>query len=394
MTPTTTRSPTPLWRAQPAITPRGAARGLVALIGIVLASGCETGPSRAPAQPAPARRTVEEWDPNATPPPADVLAVDSVDVRAPSSHRSERAIAAAAAVDFAFDDDAPVAVRRYVYRVRLAIPSVLGDATDLAPPLAELYIDASNDRLRARFVGVGWPVAPGSEVRLRGDSPGAYLIDDRGGRPLVPGELAEWFEGGELRPGPQLSVRRDPNMPTGEATGELVCALLAEWMDDDRDSVVRRCDGRAPIGFRVGLWRAERTADIPLQVPRRSMRADHLGELPSVDGSASHVFFEPSSLDRIHLADPPSDEERTPPEPEPPATGLDVDNRSNSAILVTLQGVPIGWTGAGQSLHVEGLREGTHYVGAMRPLGSIAMRPRYVDVPGRTTLRMPRRRPE
>lgn len=88
--------------------------------------------------------------------------------------------------DEAWANDEPAVARRYVYRVRMIVPSWLGSgATRVAAPAAELFLDVAHERLRARFVGAGWPVPSGSEVRIRRDRPGAYLYDARGGRPLV-----------------------------------------------------------------------------------------------------------------------------------------------------------------------------------------------------------------
>jgi hypothetical protein len=293
--------------------------------------------------------------------------------------------APAAARDLAYDSDAPLAVRRYVYRVRLAIPSALGDAEDLITPGAELYVDTSEERARARFVGQSWPLEAGAEVRLRGDSPGTYVFDGAGGRPLLPSELGEWFEGGERRPGPSLSVRRDPAAAAGER-GALVCALLAEWAGEDREAVLRRCDGRAPIAFRVGLWRAERTADLPIEIPRRSLRADEIDPPSTIPPSTSRAFYEPGTLARIEGA-AVRGEEIEAADPEAPGEGLLFVNESPTRVVVTAQGVPIGWVAPRSSGLFVGLRPGPIWVGAIRPLGSIALRPRLVSVPARTVLR-------
>jgi hypothetical protein len=379
---------------------RTSPRGRALAIGLLLAQasiGCESAPARAPAQPPPAQRTIEEWrgeewrgesagEARATATDDEVLEAMPI---APTPVEAEptQTIVPAGARDLAYDVDDPLPVRRYVYRVRLAIPSALGDASDLATPGAELYVDTSEERARARFVGQSWPVEAGAEVRLRGDSPGAYVFDGAGGRPLLRGELGEWFEGGERRPGPGLSVRRDPTTPSGER-GALVCALLAEWADEDREAVMRRCDGRAPISFRVGLWRAERTADLAIEVPRRSLRADELEPPTPIASSTSRAFYEPASLARIESATVRGEEiEAT--DPQAPGEGLLVINESATRIVVTAQGVPVGWIGPRASGFFVGLRPGPIWVGALRPMGSIALRPRLVSIPARTVLRAP-----
>jgi hypothetical protein len=388
------------------------ARGLVLVLAALSASGCESGPAREPAQPPPARRVVEEWRPDEQ--ASDEQTSDEQASRRAAEDESEAVpalatdpaatgrapatgatppppVAPAAATDHTYDSDEPVAARRYVYRVRLAIPSALGDDADLATPAAELFIDVSGERVRARFVGQGWPVDTGAEVRLRGDSPGAYVFDGAGGRPLLPGELGAWFEGGERRPGPGLGVRRDPTMPTGEATGALVCALLAEWAGEARDGVARRCDGRAPIGFRVGLWRAERTADIQVELPRRSLRADEVDPPERVPALASRAFLEPASLSRIEPR-APRGEELEARDPDAPPEGLLFVNQSSTRVIVVVQGVPVGWVAPLSDGYFVGLRPGPHDVGALRPMGSIALRPRLLEVPARTVLRAPRER--
>jgi len=356
-----------------------------ALAAAVICAGCETAPARIPAQPPPAERTVEQWRGEETAVESeDEEPLEPIPFALPSTEVTP-STAPAAARDLAYDSDAPLAVRRYVYRVRLAIPSALGDAEDLITPGAELYVDTSEERARARFVGQSWPLEAGAEVRLRGDSPGTYVFDGAGGRPLLPSELGEWFEGGERRPGPSLSVRRDPAAAAGER-GALVCALLAEWAGEDREAVLRRCDGRAPIAFRVGLWRAERTADLPIEIPRRSLRADEIDPPSTIPPSTSRAFYEPGTLARIEGA-AVRGEEIEAADPEAPGEGLLFVNESPTRVVVTAQGVPIGWVAPRLSGLFVGLRPGPIWVGAIRPLGSIALRPRLVSVPARTVLR-------
>ncbi len=360
------------------------------LVALVLGAACESPPSRAPAEPPPPPRAISEWreDPASSAEPPDVVGERPV---ALAAHADASRIAPAAARDVAFDSDEPMLVRRYVYRVRLAIPSALGAALELATPSAELYVDTSRERARARFVGASWPLDAGAEVRLRGDSRGAYLFDGEGGRPLLPGELGAWFEGGPRRPGPGLSVRRDPTRPTDEA-GALVCAFLAEWFGEDRGSVLRRCDDHAPIAFRVGLWRAERTADLLVELPRRALRADELAPPPPIERTTSRALFEPSALARIAPRPPRAEEEPEATSPLAPSEGLDFVNEGSTRVIVTVEGVPIGWVGPHASGSFRGLRPGRFEVGALRPMGSIALRPRLVSVPTRTVLRAPRER--
>ncbi|MEM1415550.1 MAG: hypothetical protein AAGH15_11645, partial [Myxococcota bacterium] len=196
------------------------------------------------------------------------------DPQPPEAPPPARRIVEAFRYDREYARDRPVAARRMVYRVTLGVPKSLGGGHDsIARPAAELAIDVSENRLRARFQGGAWPVPEGSEVRLRADAPGSYVFDDEGGRPFAPGQLANWFEGGPLRFSPRLYVR-SPEAQSGP--GRLICRLLAEWVNGSPDVVGRRCGrGGSPPFFRVGLWRAERTADVAVSLPARMLRADH-----------------------------------------------------------------------------------------------------------------------
>ncbi len=288
--------------------------------------------------------------------------------------------------DREYASDEPVRARRYVYRVRMAVPAGLGDGDDrLALPSAELFVDVSHDRLRARFAGAGWPVDAGSEVRLRRDRPGAYVFDGDGGRPLAPGELAAWFEGGPVtRRGPPLRVfatyghpRNAPIADDEDVPGELLCALLAEWAAEDRETVMRRCEQGAPHLWRLGFWRADQTAGVPVELPRSSLRADEGGAPAPIVAQDARAFVEPAALARIASSEPPA-----PPAEGAPAEGLRVPNQSATRAIVTVQGIAIGWVDAAATAHFVGLSPGTYEVGSIRPLGAVVQRGRPVVVPG------------
>jgi hypothetical protein len=324
------------------------------------------------------------------PPPAIAEPIDPTGTTA----RAARVIVPAAAEDGAYDSDDPVDALRFVYRVYLETPGTLApdarrEASDVATPAAELFVDVGAERLRARFVGPGWPVAGGSEVRLRGDSPGAYVLDHEGGRPLLPGELSAWFEGGAPRPGPQLVVRRDPLLraATDPGPGMLICALLAEWAGEPRDNVMRRCATGAPLTFRVGFWRGERTAEVPVQIPRHDLRADHHDPLPEIADTTTYTFLEPSALARLPARSPRGVEivdDGLGPLPE---DRFDLVNQSDTRVIVLVDGVAVGWVDGASTGRLVGLAPGMHEIAAMRALGAVVMRPRDVVVPGRTILR-------
>ncbi|NOY94487.1 MAG: hypothetical protein GXP55_25195 [Deltaproteobacteria bacterium] len=290
--------------------------------------------------------------------------------------------------DSAYTGSDPVPVHRLVYRVRLAVPRSLGVAPATFPlPTAELYVDVARERLRARFVGDGWPVPAGSEVRLRRDQPGVYVFDGEGGRPLGPGQLASWFEGGRLRREPSYRVRA-PSARDQPFHSDLLCRFIAEWSRQPPDVVMRRCgDDGAPPFFRVGMWRAERTADVSVQLPRSALRADEVGPPPAPASVHSRAYVSPQHLaaltpSRHGAAHPPL-------RPlDPPAEGLAVQNRGSARAIVTVQGVPVGWVDAGESALFVGLTPGVYAVGAMRPLGLQTAQRRNVAVPA--TIAVPR----
>lgn len=362
----------------------------MALLGIA----CRTEEITPPTRPrVPEGAEVHEWNGEVLEPAPAVEAIPE----APPSAGASRRVLPAAGPDLSYADDEPVMARRVVYRVRLGVPGLLGTPiVDLALPAAELFVDVSDERLRARFVGTGWPVDAGAEVRIRSDSPGAYVIDGAGGRPLEPGALAVWFEGGAPRPGPRAYVRREIANPrhvrdrdTEAVTppGALICALVAEWAGEPRSAMSSRCGAVSPVAFRVGFFRGERTADVPIEVPRAALRADEAEPQPDLSSSVSRAFFEPSALGRLRADVRESDA------PEPSEAdaavgeGLIVENQSDGRMVVVVDGIAVGWVEAASSGHFVGIAPGLHEVGSMRPLGAVTMRPRIVRVPGRTTLR-------
>ncbi|MCB9598262.1 MAG: hypothetical protein H6719_36450 [Sandaracinaceae bacterium] len=287
--------------------------------------------------------------------------------------------------DYASPD--PVVARRYVYRVRMIVPAGLGTGrVRITPPAAELHVDVSHERLRARFIGSAWPIAPGSEVRLRRDRPGVYLFDDRGGRPLEPGELAEWFEGGPVtRRGPPLYIFNTYGFPRGarppndeEQPGELFCALLAELVGESRETVLRRCELGAPFLWRMGFWRAEQTAGVPVELPRSALRADERSPPRPMSLETSRAFLEPEALSRLDGGSAPRD----PPPEGAPGEGLRVSNESADRAIIAIDGIAVGWVDRGAEGWFVGLRPGTYDVGSIRPLGAVMQRGRPVRVPG------------
>ena len=278
-----------------------------------------------------------------------------------------------------------VSSRRVVYRVSLRVPLNLGYGhTTIRPPTAELYIDVSTDRLRARFIGTGWPVEDGAEVRIRRDQPGVYIFDGSGGRPLGPGQLAQWFEGGPLRREASLRVALPP-ADEQVGPGPLICRLIAEWSQTSPDTLERRCgDGGTPPSFRVGLWRANRTADVGLLLPRTALRADEENPPNPMDDEIGREFLTSALFSRLRSIRGA----RGVPADDAPERGLVIINTSSARMIVTIGGTPVGWVDAHREFHFEHVARGSFPVGAMRPLGLQTAQKRPRVVPGR--YRLPR----
>jgi len=321
-------------------------------------------------------------DPEDRPP-----AISNRPFRPPQRDHAPAPIIAASHGDDEYSNDQPLVARRYVYRVRMIVPTGLGSGrVPVAVPAAELHVDVSHERLRARFVGAGWPVAPNSEVRLRRDRPGVYLFDGEGGRPLEPGQLAHWFEGGIVsRRGPALHIfsrygfpRRARPPDDEENPGELMCALLAEFAGEQRDPLHRRCELGAPRLFRLGFWRAEQTAGVPVELLRSALRADERSGPRPITFATASSWIEPEALARLDGGRAPTDE----PADDAPTHGLRVENESATRAIIAINGIAVGWVDQGAHGLFEGLRPGTYEVGSIRPHGAVVQRGRPVRVPG------------
>lgn len=323
-----------------------------------------------------------ELDPAAITPPPEVVFAPS---EARESESAGRVFIPAFVDDPEYARGERVPSRRVVYRVTLRVPRNLGGGHSRIPALhAELYIDVSKDRLRARFVGPGWPLPDGSEVRIRRDQPGVYVFDGAGGRPLGPGQLAQWFEGGRLRREASLRVSTPPEEEQ-VGPGTLVCRFIAEWSHTSPDALERRCGvGGTPPSFRVGLWRATRTADVYVELPRTALRADH--ENPPVPPAAetARTFLAPGQYVRLRTVRGARGE----PDEDAPAHGVVILNTGQARMVVTVGGTPVGWIDAGAEYHFEHVAPGSYAIGAMRPLGLQTAQKRTRVVPGR--VRLPR----
>jgi hypothetical protein len=358
-------------------------RPLAVLAALVLvALGCARA-RRAPPQPPPQPSTAE-----AAPSGADagdwarnVARADPAPEPSPVAAAPELETRPAVMPDDVEASDEPVPVARLVYRASFYVPASFRDRrVAVRAPAGELHVDVSANRLRARFVGPGWPVPEGSEVRLRSDLPGVYLFDNRGGRALGAGELAGWFEGRARKRADVLAwVLLDYAPPAAKPLPtELVCALIAEWSHQERDLLAHRCaDGLVPPGFRLGPWSGELTAVLPMEMPRRALRADEVDPPTMLGAGASGLLLEPAALARLPLS-------RALPGPE--RASLVIDNHTDARAIMLMQGVPVAWVEGGGRVSIDGLRPGTYSVGAIRPLGILRMPPRLLRVPGEVVM--------
>lgn len=340
-----------------------------AIFAALLAIACSSEPARPsrsePPQPAPQ-------------PIADAGAWGKRVAPAPGARELGPALAPRAAVmsDEVEGTDELVFAGRLVYRVSFVVPPAFRDHRAVVQaPAGELHIDVSLSRLRARLVGPGWPVDEGAEIRLRADLLGGYLFDGRGGRSLGAGQLAAWFEGREgsdaqTRVGIRKEYGPEPERPV---PGELVCALLAEWGRQKRESLDHRCgEGLLPPGFRVGPWNGELTAIVPMELPRRTLRADEGDPPAKIAPRKASAWLEPGVIARLVPARPL---------PEPAPAALVVENQTDTRAIVLAQGVAVGWVDAGERVRIDGFTPGFYRVGAIRPLGVLRMPPRLVRVP-------------
>jgi hypothetical protein len=128
----------------------------------------------------------------------------------------------------------------------------------------------------------------------------------------------------------------------------------------------------------MGPWRADRTADVAMQLPRTALRADHR-DPPDRPGPGGAPILAPSLAARV----PPL---FTWPNAEPGPHGLVVHNRGRARSLVVVGGAPAGWVDPGATVELEGWRAGVYQVGALRPLGGLGQRAQRVRIPGELTL--------
>jgi hypothetical protein len=146
---------------------------------------------------------------------------------------------------------------------------------------------------------------------------------------------------------------------------------------------MRRCERGAPHIFRFGFWSGEQTADVPLTLPRREMRADERAPPERPPFARSRTLLEPEAIGRLRPRGPAPEadgSEEEPPEGTP-ERGLRIHNRSLTRVIVAVDGVAVGWVDHDATGYFEELPAGLHEVGAMRPLGAVVERGRELLLP-------------
>jgi hypothetical protein len=303
----------------------------------------------------------------------------------PSANR----ITPATASDRQFESDEPVTIRRLVYRATLEVPPGLRSAhSPVLPSASELHLDVGIDRLRGRFVGPSWPIDEGSELRMRADVPGIYMFDGAGGRPLAPGHLASWFNGdeGEQFPRQPVNLRAEAG-PSAEGPSELVCALIAEWTAQPRQSLENWCaDGTLIQKFKFGVWNFDLTAIVPMNVPRSQLRADGVALPKPLATTRVRTLLDTRDIERLApIVIRPGATPALAPlvDAGPPGSGvLHAENRGVGRMLLIVQGVPLAWLQPRASANFSGFTPGYYRVGAVRAYAQNAFTPNPTIIPG------------
>ena len=337
---------------------------------------CDPAPQTANHEHAPLPPAIEG-------PPSVERVIGQPGVVAAGTRESGFTVVPSALLDDGYASSAIVRARRVVYRVTFRPSGLIGEAHPSIPiARAELVVDVTEERVRARFVGTGWPLLSGAEVRIRHDLPGSYIFDQRGGRPLSSGKLRSWFIGDPSGSG-STPVRVQPASPEEQVgAGLLICRLLAEWSGQRPATLRRRCGlGGAPESFSVGMWVGRRTADVSIPLARAALRADHMRH-PRLDSrrQRTQLFMSEAVVQRIEPHRPlaVSGIESTP--------SLVLNNGASTRLIFTIEGVPFAWVLPGASLEVQGIRPGVYRFAALMPMGALALRYRLAAVPGQLSV--------
>ncbi len=259
-------------------------------------------------------------------------------------------------IDEGYASTRMIPIERVVYRVIMRPRLGQTSLRSMHTP-AELRLDLSTDRLRAQFIGEGWPLHSDAEIRLRRDATGTYIVDAKGGRPLAEGRLATWFAG-KMQRGPVHAALSSPGRATKTLPQRaLICALIAEWSNHSRLAFKADCGrGSIPTSFQIGSWYAHRTARIKLSVPRNSMRADHYHASMKNTGNYRASAVASNQLKQLH-PNPGEGALSTLKRHGQPCT---VQNMTSRRLMIFINQMRIGWLDAKRHVALDGLSPG-HY---------------------------------
>ena len=282
--------------------------------------------------------------------------------------RREWPIRPAVSIDSDYDSSELVTVHRFVYRHRTRFQPILGAGLpSFAQAPKELRVDVSKDRIRVTFLGPDWPIPGGSEVRMQAGRPSVYVFDGEGGRSVGVGQLAAWYEGAPLQGSPGFGLRVDEE-PGLQEYMPLFCRFLAEWGRASLDVFGRRCEAGAPRFFRIGRTQATLTAHVPMKIPRRYLRADHLDPPEGLLHDPGRVLVEEEILERLEPSMP--DQREGDDEDEELPAELYIENRARGRSLIIIEGLQVAVLEEGASVTLRGLQRGRYRVGALRSFGA------------------------
>jgi hypothetical protein len=286
---------------------------------------------------------------------------------------------------------------------------------------------AAAGRLRATFLGQGYPWAEGTELRARADKFGYVLVwpDGKSYRNVVPGALRALFTDRRLDQGP-LFVPKVTALPAGQWLGQstvrnvlstpvaeiqldqatvpsaglgapLLCRMLVELAGIEPDNSLCTAEQlplhaqltNAPGGkltFAVSLMGKKQ--DLPLsglQVPPEHAVFQSSGMPLAEGGSVERSLL--TGL-RHHAVAPSATVSST--ALLTPGTGLVAVNRALALRALLVDGVTVAWLPPGAELALPELRNGLYSIAWRDFFGSFLEPPRNVALPARITLGNPR----
>jgi hypothetical protein len=282
---------------------------------------------------------------------------------------------------------------------------------------------ATVGRMRASFLGQGYPWPEGTELRARADKFGQVLVwpDAKSYRNVVPGALRSLFADRRLDIGP-LFVPKVTPLPPGQWLGQptvrsilttpvaeiqidqasvpgaglgaaLLCRMLVELSGVEPDNSI--CNGEllplhaqltnAPGGklgfFVTSLGKKQEFALSAIQVPPEHATFQSSGLPIPTGGAVSRALL--SSL-RYRAAAPSAPSSST--AVLTPSTGLVAVNRALSLRALIVDGIAVAWLAPGAEIALPELRNGQYAIAWRDFFGTFVEPSRNVVLPARVTL--------